>query len=123
MNLGDNLGTYTIVETVPPGWVLRSISCGVTVITETDMGGSLGVLSYTPQTDGSSWTVDLPHHSVTIVLGAGDEVVCTFTNGPVSVGGFVEPLNTLAILGPWLAVIGLVGCIGTVAVVAKKRRQ
>jgi hypothetical protein len=41
--------------------------------------------------------------------------------GPV--GGFMEPVNKLVILAPWLAVIGLVGCIGTVAVVAKKREK
>ena len=41
--------------------------------------------------------------------------------GPV--GGVVMPVNTLAILGPWFAVIGLVGCIGTVVVVASKHRQ
>ena len=41
---------------------------------------------------------------------------------PAPVGGFVESVNTFALLSPWVAVIGLVGCIGTVAVVAKKRR-
>jgi TolB protein len=39
------------------------------------------------------------------------------------VGGNVQPVNAFAALAPWLAVIGLVGCIGTVFVVAKKRRQ
>ena len=49
----------------------------------------------------------------------------TFTTDPTcgAVGGVVIPANTLAVLGPWLAVIGLVGCIGTVALVTKKRRQ
>jgi hypothetical protein len=43
---------------------------------------------------------------------------------PISpvVGGLVMPVNTLAVLGPWFAVIGLVGCVTAVAVVAKKRR-
>jgi hypothetical protein len=40
-----------------------------------------------------------------------------------AVGGVVIPANTFAMLLPWLAVIGLVGCIGTVVVVAKKRRS
>jgi len=40
-----------------------------------------------------------------------------------AVGGVVIPVNTFAVLAPWLAVIGLVGCIGTVVVVAKKRRR
>ena len=38
-----------------------------------------------------------------------------------AVGGCVQPVNTFALLSPWLAVIGLVGCIGTIAVVTKKR--
>jgi len=39
---------------------------------------------------------------------------------PPAVGGVVMPANTLAIVAPWLAVIGLVGCISTV-VITKKR--
>ncbi len=38
------------------------------------------------------------------------------------VGGCVQPVNNLAILPPWLVVIGLVGCSATVVVVARKRR-
>jgi hypothetical protein len=41
---------------------------------------------------------------------------------PPPVGGVVTSVNTLAVLAPWLTVIGLVGCIGAVVVVAKKRR-
>jgi hypothetical protein len=37
------------------------------------------------------------------------------------VGGVVVPGNEFAILAPWLTVIGLVGCIGTVAIVVGKR--
>jgi len=40
-----------------------------------------------------------------------------------AVGGVVMPAGMFAILAPWLAVIGLVGCIGTVVVVARKRRS
>ena len=39
-----------------------------------------------------------------------------------AVGGVVIPSNTFAVLPPWLAVIGIVGCIGIVAMIAKKRR-
>jgi len=44
---------------------------------------------------------------------------------PVSapVGGVVIPANNFAIIAPWLAVIGLVVCISTVVVVAKKRSK
>ena len=38
------------------------------------------------------------------------------------VGGIVVPVDKIAVLGPWLAVIGLVGCVTAVAVVAKKRQ-
>jgi hypothetical protein len=39
------------------------------------------------------------------------------------VGGVVVmPVNAFAVLAPWLVVIGLVGCIGTAVVIAKKRR-
>jgi hypothetical protein len=41
---------------------------------------------------------------------------------PPSVGGVLMPANTLALVSPWLAVIGLVGCIGVVVVVVKRRR-
>lgn len=40
--------------------------------------------------------------------------------GPAPVGGVLMPANTLALVAPWVAVIGLVGCIGTIVVVAKK---
>lgn len=40
-----------------------------------------------------------------------------------AVGGCVQPANTFALLSPWLAVIGLVGCIGVAVVVARKRRS
>ena len=42
---------------------------------------------------------------------------------PAPVGGFIEPANKFAIFAPWLGVIGLVGCIGAVVVVAKKREK
>jgi hypothetical protein len=40
-----------------------------------------------------------------------------------AVGGCVQPVNSFALLSPWLAAIGIVGCIGTAAVLAKKRRS
>ena len=42
---------------------------------------------------------------------------------PTAVGGVVMPANNFAIFVPWVAVIGLVGCISTVVVVAKKREK
>ena len=77
-------------------------------------------------------------YTVTVTLDAQGTIVGTdrvqFTVGTdlcpnvpscstAAVGGCVQPVNTFALLSPWMAVIGLVGCIGTVVVVAKKRRS
>jgi hypothetical protein len=59
-----------------------------------------------------TWVCDSGYLHLTLTFGSA-----------VAVGGVVIPVNTFAVLAPWLAVIGLVGCIGTVVVVAKKRRQ
>jgi hypothetical protein len=40
-----------------------------------------------------------------------------------AVGGCVQPVNKLALLSPWLAVIGLAGCIGVVGAVVKRRQS
>jgi hypothetical protein len=72
-------------------------------------------------------------YTVTVTLDAQGTIVGTadvqFTVGTSecpsvceAVGGCVQPVNTVALLSPWLAVIGLIGCIGTVVVVAKNRR-
>ena len=60
-------GTYTVQETLQPGWAV-SISC---------VGATLSVLTFAPD-------------SVRIFLVAGEHVVCTFTNTPtteVDIGG------------------------------------
>jgi hypothetical protein len=66
-------------------------------------------------------TLTLPVAGITQTL---DSASATFdVAGPCcAVGGCVQPVNTFALLSPWLLTIGLVGCIGTVVVVAKKRR-
>jgi hypothetical protein len=51
-------GTYALTETLPGGWDLTGIVC---------RGGAFG--------DGAPYTNGAP-----IILGAGDKVVCTFTN-------------------------------------------
>jgi hypothetical protein len=99
------VGDYVFTEmAIPPGWVLRSIDC-----TLFDEDGQ------------SSWEVDLANARVT-VHALYEYVSCIFINERIAVGGVVaEPVKTFAILGPWLAVIGLVGCVTAVAVVVKKR--
>jgi hypothetical protein len=99
-------GVYTVIEEVPLGWVL-TVRCD-------------GFISTYPWS-----TFEYITGGVIITYVAADIVGCKFINSPETppVGGVVIPANTLALVAPWLAVIGLVGCIGTVVVVAKKRRQ
>jgi len=71
---------------------------------------------------GFNLNLQLLANTGTCHLGVLD-LVLTFGNAAAAVGGVVIPVKAFAVLAPWLAVIGLVGCIGTVFVVAKKRRQ
>ena len=50
------------------------------------------------------------------------KAVITYNPDCPAVGGVVIPTNALALPAPWLAVIGLIGCVGTVVVITKKRR-
>jgi hypothetical protein len=109
ISITTDAGDYPVIETVPTGWVLREIGCS----------------------SGQPNSFDiLPGEGAIIHLKAGDTVRCTFTNCPLAdcpapeaVGGVVTSVSTLSILAPWLAVIGLVGCIGTAVAVAKKRHR
>jgi hypothetical protein len=55
-------------------------------------------------------------------VGTLDSMIRAEVDAIGAVGGVVVPVNTLAVLAPWLAVIGLVA-IGTLVVVAKKREK
>jgi hypothetical protein len=50
------------------------------------------------------------------------DFVLTCNQYAEAVGGAVYDINKTALLSSWLATIGIVGCISTIAVVAKKRR-
>jgi len=67
-------------------------------------GGDTSLVDYTP------W-------STCAECAPGSPAPC-----PVAVGGFIESVNKLTALAPWIALIGLAGCIGTAVVVARKRR-
>ena len=104
-------GEYTFTEDVPADWVLVGVDCVDGLL------NSVADFDYIPG-------------GVTITLSGCDTegcfvlIECTFTNSPApAVGGVVIPANTLALVAPWLAIVGLVGCIGTAVVVAKKRRS
>jgi hypothetical protein len=119
----------TFIFSTPPAVVAGSVYA--IVMTTTQVHGvepyyGDGESSLNPYGGGTAWFTDAGGwHSVSendvafktyVVLPPPPEPV----SGPV--GGVVIPANTLALVAPWLAVIGLVGCIGTVVVVAKKRR-
>jgi hypothetical protein len=99
-------GVYKFMEVdVPPGWVLTSVYCEGFIMVP----------------NPSTFT----YISGGVIIGyvAEDSVTCVFTNSPAAaVGGVVTPANNFAILAPWLALIGVVGCIGTVVVVARRRK-
>jgi hypothetical protein len=131
---GDSLsiGSHIIRQTVPSGWVLTDISCRYLADDVVSVGGnvfavgSLGVASYEPTDHASDWIVNLADHSVTITLASFDYVACTFTDDPAPavgapVGGFVEPINQLAVVGPYFALAGLIAVATVVAVVLRKR--
>jgi hypothetical protein len=131
----DNLlssGTHIIRQTVPSGWALKDISCQlfrdvVSVGGQVFAVGSLGVASYEPADQTDTWIYDLADHSVTVTLVTGDYVACTFTDDPAPavgapVGGIVEPINQLAVVGPYFALVGLIAA-ATAAVAIKKRHE
>ena len=121
------MGTLVAV-TVPAAFSLSDTSCTISskpsgLISDPTCllsGGERG------QTASASFTVACaPAGEYTITVTGNpmdDQRSIEFLNegGSCPVGGVVMPVNTLAILGPWFAVIGLVGCIGTVVVVTKK---
>jgi hypothetical protein len=48
--------------------------------------------------------------------------ILSLNSGASSVGGVVMVANKLALISPWFAIIGLVGCMSIVGVAVKKRR-
>ena len=85
-------GTYSISETVPTGWRLTGGSCS----------------SGTPE----SFTVP-----------EGGTVTCTFTNEQLKapVGGEVYSIDKLALLSPYLTLLGLLGAVGIAFAVRRGR--
>jgi hypothetical protein len=108
----------TFTEDVPRGWVLTDVSC----VDDVSIG-SIAIFDYIQ--GGVTITILDPQQNcpdegqgpICFVL-----ITCTFTNSPAPpVGGVVIPANTLALVSPWLAVIGSVGCIGAAVVITRKR--
>jgi len=89
---------YVAAETVPEGWDLTDASCD----------------------DGSPVS--------NIDVGAGETVTCTFTDEssggeppPPPVGGEIYLPNKLALLSPYLALIGVVGALTTAFAIRRRR--
>jgi hypothetical protein len=104
-----NAGTFTNYGTVTLTTLL------VNVGTFTNFGTvTIGVTFV----NGGTFT-NRCHGTVNITPTSGTG---TFTTDPTcpAVGGVVTTVNAFSILAPWIGVLGLVGCIGTVVVFAKK---
>ena len=120
-------GSPYVLSSKPVGLVTNQV-CSIPVVGPLVQGASFGrnvqctFRVSESATCGSHYTVtlelstDLASIDQGIVIGSAPFVVAC-----CAVGGCVQPVNTFALLSPWLAVIGLIGCIGTVAVVAKNR--
>ena len=110
------LGIGAVVSSDPDG-LMAEPECGRVVADPTYTFGTV-LCSFVVSESASCgrYTVTLDE-SGRSVSGIFDAV------GPCcAVGGCVLPVNTFALLSPWLAVIGLVGCVGTAALVVRKRR-
>jgi hypothetical protein len=126
------IGTHVAVTVSEPIFSHSDTSCTISSKPSGLISDPRCVLSFVDsdgQTASASFTVACaPAGDYTVTLTGnpvGDQVSIQFLNegGSCPVGGFVEPVNTFAIVAPWLAVIGLIGCIGVVGVVVKKRRS
>jgi hypothetical protein len=75
-------------------------------------------MSYDPATGHDNvWPLNLDY------LSKDTWGILSLSSGAPVVGGVVMPTDALAVLSPWLAVIGLVGCVAVVVVVVKRRRS
>jgi hypothetical protein len=119
------LGIAAVVSSDPDGLIAEQ-ECGL--VRDTTVGTVLCtfVVSESASCGRYTVTVTLPVDDFALTVDdlgpSGSGIFDVAGSCCPAVGGCVQPVNTFALLSPWLAVIGLVGCIGTVAVVAKKRR-
>ena len=104
-------GQVTVIEKVPPGWVLVDISCQG----EAKVGAEPSSFEF------------MPGEGVIIHFVEPDLVRCTFTNSPAApatpVGGVMESVNKLAILAPLLTILGSVGAISAAVIRLWKKTE
>jgi hypothetical protein len=115
--------SFCEIHSNPPGLVgpTRGTDFECNINAQSEVTGPIGPAFFVVAAGASG------SYSITVYYAPPDEspqesgpVQFTVNSGP-AVGGAVVPANTLALVAPWLAVIGLVGCVGTAVVVRKKR--
>jgi TolB protein len=88
--------------------------------------GANGKIAFESQRDGNEevYVMNADGSGQTrLTYNDAEDSYPTWQSIRASVGGVVIPANNFAIVAPWLVIIGLVGCIGTAIVVAKKRQS
>jgi hypothetical protein len=123
---GSDLASFDVTPYVPD-WNYYDVGGGVVVSGEfcvlaewlTVNGPMIGLAS---QASGSGHSYIYQNGVWSAVGDLYDHMIRAYVDPTAPVGGFIEPANKPVVFAPWLAVIGLVGCIGTAVVVVKKRR-
>ncbi len=95
-------GDYSVSEIIPAGWRLDSIIC------------------VTNDSANPSPVVNIP--GVTIDLDPSEEVICTFTNTRIPVGGSTILPNQLLLFAPWIGLAALVSLAALTVASARRRR-
>ena len=129
----DGCLTHPVISSNPAGLIMEDcgeececgVSCG-----PGDIEFSCGIRISEPACAGPYTVTVTAYDAQGTIVGSADIQFTVGTeacpNVPpcstAAVGGCVQPVNTFTLLSPWLAIVGLVGCIGTVAVIAKKRQ-
>lgn len=127
----NNVGTFTNFGTVTSGVLANdgTFTNSGTVKTLTDLVNvgtftNFGTVTIGVAFDNDGTFTNRCHGTVNMTPTSGTG---TFTTDPTcpAVGGVVTTVNAFSILAPWIAVLGLVGCIGPAVVVAKpwKKRE
>jgi hypothetical protein len=116
----DNVGTFTNFGTVTSGVLFNAgtFTNSGTVKTSTDLVNvgtftNFGAVTIGVAFDNDGTFTNRCHGTVNIAPTSGTG---TFTTDPTcpAVGGVVTTVNAFSILAPWMAVLGIVGCIATV---------
>jgi len=120
--VGGISNKQSVVVSSDPDGLVANQDCGF--VTDTTVGTLLCTFVVSESASCGRYTVTIPVDDFALTvddLGPSVSGIFDVAGSCCAVGGCVEPVNTFAMLSPWLAVIDLVGCIGAVVVLAKKR--